>query len=111
MHLIHPPTPPTRKPQHLTVLLALPSSAVHPSADERGRLSKLIFFPYPISIWLIITGLVCLAGTVAMAFSAASEFSPPSWTFPFVLVLWPFMVLVGAFLDVYGQVGVFLGAF
>lgn len=79
--------------------------------DSAADFSRLIFFPYPISIWLIISGLVCLAGTVAMTFSAASEFGPPVWSFPFVLILWPFMLLAGAFMDVYGQIGVFLGAF
>lgn len=94
--------------QYFSLSLALLFTQAPSSAAD---FSKLIFFPYPISIWLIVSGLVCLAGTVAMTFSAASEFSPPGWTFPFVLILWPFMVLAGAFMDVYGQIGVFLGAF
>jgi len=94
--------------QYFSLSLALLFTHAPSSAAD---FSKLIFFPYPISIWLIVSGLVCLAGTVAMAFSAASEFSPPGWTSPFVLLLWPFMVLAGAFMEVYGQIGVFLGAF
>lgn len=92
--------------QYFSLALALLFNEAPHSAAE---FSTLIFFPYHISIWLIVSGLICLVGTVAMAHRAASEYAPPSWAFPFLVVLYPFMLLVQAFVDVYAQAGIFLG--
>lgn len=94
--------------QYLSLALALLFTQ---TPDSVAEFSALIFFPYTISIWLIVSGLVCLAATVAMIHSASSEFAPPGWTFPLLVVVYPFLVLGQAFIDVYAQVGVFLGSF
>jgi hypothetical protein len=75
-----------------------------------AQFSRLIFFPYHISIWLIVSGLLCLLGRVAMIHKVASEYSPPGWAFPILLAMYPFSVLGDAIVDVYAQAGVFLGA-
>lgn len=93
--------------QYFCLALALLfSEAPHSTAE----FSRLIFFPYHISIWLIVSGLVCLVGKVAMIHKAASEYAPPGWAFPILLVVYPLMVLGDAIVDVYAQAGVFLGA-
>lgn len=93
--------------QYFCLALALLfSETPHSTAD----FSKLIFFPYHISIWLIVSGLLCLLGRVAMIHKAASEYAPPGWAFPILLVVYPLMVLGDAIVDVYAQAGVFLGA-
>ena len=94
--------------QYLSLALALLFTQTPDSAAE---FSALIFFPYTISLWLIVSGLVCLVATVAMIHSAASEFAPPGWTFPLLVLVYPFLVLGQAFIDVYAQVGVLLGSF
>ncbi|KAM0715299.1 hypothetical protein Q7P37_008797 [Cladosporium fusiforme] len=94
--------------QYFSLALALLFSEAPQSTAE---FSKLIFFPYHISIWLIVSGLVCLVGTVAMAHKAPSEYAPSGWAFPMLLVLYPLMVLGQAVVDVYAQAGIFLGAF
>jgi hypothetical protein len=93
--------------QYFSLALALLFSETPQSTAE---FSRLIFFPYQISIWLIASGLICLVGTVAMIHKAASEYSPPGWTFPLLVVAYPLMVLSQATVDVYAQAGVFLGA-
>jgi hypothetical protein len=93
--------------QYFSLALALLFSETPQSTAE---FSRLIFFPYQISIWLIASGLICLVGTVAMIHKAASEYSPPGWTFPLLVVAYPLMVLGQATVDVYAQAGVFLGA-
>lgn len=93
--------------QYLSLALALLFSETPQSTAE---FSKLIFFPYQISIWLMVSGLICLFGTVAMIHKAASEYAPPGWAFPLLLVAYPLMVLGQAIVDVYAQAGVFLGA-
>jgi len=93
--------------QYFSLSLALLFSETPQSTVE---FSKLIFFPYPISIWLIVSGLICLVGTVAMTHKTASEYAPPGWAFPLLLVAYPLMVLGQAVVDVYAQAGVFLGA-
>ncbi|KAK6428918.1 hypothetical protein LTR95_014934, partial [Oleoguttula sp. CCFEE 5521] len=90
--------------------LALAMLIMNPP-DSAAEFSSQIFFPYHISIWLIASGLLCLFGTIAMVHHAASEFAPKGWTFPGVLLVWPVMLLVGAGVDVYAQVGVMLGSF
>lgn len=93
--------------QYFCLALALLfSEAPHSTAE----FSRLIFFPYHISIWLIVSGLVCLVGKVAMVHKAASEYAPPGWAFPILLVVYPLMVLGDAIVDVYAQAGVFLGS-
>ena len=93
--------------QYFCLALALLfSEAPHSTAE----FSRLIFFPYHISIWLIVSGLLCLVGKVAMIHKAASEYAPPGWAFPILLVVYPLMVLGDAIVDVYAQAGVFLGA-
>jgi hypothetical protein len=94
--------------QYLSLSLALLFTKAPSSAAE---FSTLIFFPYTISLWLIVSGLVCLAATVAMIHSASSEFAPPGWTFPVLVLVYPFLALGQAFVDVYAQVGVFMGSF
>lgn len=94
--------------QYFSLALALLFSNAPQSTAE---FSRLIFFPYHISIWLIVSGLICLVGTVAMVHKAASEYAPPGWAFPILLMVYPLMVLGQAIVDVYAQVGVFLGAF
>jgi hypothetical protein len=93
--------------QYFSLALAFLFSSTPQSAAD---FSKLIFFPYHISIWLIISGLLCLVGRVAMIHKAASEYAPPGWAFPILLVIYPLSVLVDAVVDVYAQAGVFLGA-
>jgi hypothetical protein len=93
--------------QYFCLALALLFSEAPHSAAE---FSRLIFFPYHISIWLIVSGLLCLLGRVAMIHKAASEYAPPGWAFPILLVVYPLMVLGDAVVDVYAQAGVFLGA-
>lgn len=93
--------------QYFSLALALLFSEAPQSTAD---FSRLIFFPYQISIWLIVSGLICLVGTVAMIHKAASEYAPPGWTFPLLLVAYPLMVLGQAIVDVYAQAGVFLGA-
>ena len=78
-----------------TIITNAPSS----SADFATR----IYFPYPISIWLIVGGLVCLMATVAFVYNARSEFAPSPWSFPLVLVLYPLALVFWACLDLYGQ--------
>jgi hypothetical protein len=93
--------------QYFCLALALLfSEAPHSTAD----FSRLIFFPYHISIWLMVSGVLCLLGRVAMIHKAASEYAPPGWAFPLLLVVYPLMVLGDAIVDVYAQAGVFLGA-
>ena len=93
--------------QYFSLALALLFSEAPQSTAD---FSRLIFFPYQISIWLIVSGLICLVGTVAMIHKAASEYAPPGWTFLLLLVAYPLMVLGQAIVDVYAQAGVFLGA-
>jgi hypothetical protein len=93
--------------QYFSLALALLFSETPQSTAE---FSRLIFFPYQISIWLIASGLICLVGTMAMIHKAASEYAPPGWAFPLLVVVYPLMVLGQAVVDVYAQAGVFLGA-
>jgi hypothetical protein len=93
--------------QYFSLALALLFSEAPQSTAD---FSRLIFFPYQISIWLVVSGLICLVGTVAMIHKAASEYAPPGWAFPLLLVAYPLMVLGQAVVDVYAQAGVFLGA-
>jgi hypothetical protein len=93
--------------QYFNLALALLFSEAPQSTAD---FSRLIFFPYQISIWLIVSGLICLVGTVAMVHKAASEYAPPGWAFPLLLVAYPLMVLGQAIVDVYAQAAVFLGA-
>lgn len=93
--------------QYFSLALALLFSETPQSIAE---FSRLIFFPYQISIWLIVSGLICLVGTVATIHKAASEYAPPGWAFPLLVVAYPLMVLGQAIVDVYAQAGVFLGA-
>lgn len=93
--------------QYFSLALALLFSEAPRSTAE---FAKLIFFPYHISIWLIVSGLLCLVGRVAMIHMAASEYSPPGWAFPILIVMYPLSVLGDAVVDVYAQAGVFLGA-
>ncbi|OQO02915.1 hypothetical protein B0A48_11198 [Cryoendolithus antarcticus] len=90
--------------------LALAMLIINPP-NSAAEFSSQIFFPYHISIWLIASGLLCLFGTIAMVHHAASEFAPKGWTFPGVVLIWPLMLLLGAGVDVYAQVGVMLGSF
>ena len=46
--------------------------------------------------------LICLLATVVMLYQARSEFVP-LWTAPLTLVLYPFLVVCNAIVDVYGQ--------
>lgn len=94
--------------QYFSLALALLFTETPQSTAD---FSRLIFFPYHISIWLIVSGIVCLVGTVAMAHKAASEYAPPAWAFPILVILYPLTVLGQAIVDVYAQAGVFLGAF
>ena len=93
--------------QYFSLALALLFSETPQSTAE---FSRLIFFPYQISIWLIASGLICLVGTVAMIHKTASEYAPPGWAFPLLVIAYPLMVLGQAVVDVYAQAGVFLGA-
>jgi hypothetical protein len=93
--------------QYFSLALALLFSETPQSPAE---FSRLIFFPYKISIWLLASGLICLVGTVAMIHKTASEYAPPGWAFPLLVIAYPFMVLGQAIIDVYAQAGVFLGA-
>jgi hypothetical protein len=93
--------------QYFSLALALLFSE---TPHSTAQFSRLIFFPYHISIWLIVAGLLCLLGRVAMIHKAASEYSPPGWAFPMLLAMYPFSVLGDAIVDVYAQAGVFLGA-
>jgi hypothetical protein len=93
--------------QYFSLALALLFSEAPKSTAD---FSWLIFFPYHISIWLIVSGLLCLLGRVAMIHTAASEYSPPGWAFPILLAMYPLSVLGDAIVDVYAQAGVFLGA-
>jgi hypothetical protein len=93
--------------QYFSLALALLFSETPQSTAD---FSRLIFFPYQISIWLVASGLICLVGTVAMIHKAASEYAPPGWAFPVLLVAYPLMILGQAVVDVYAQAGVFLGA-
>ena len=93
--------------QYFSLALALLFSEAPKSTAD---FSRLIFFPYHISIWLIVSGLVCLVGRVAMIHKAASEYAPPGWALALLLVFYPFSILGDAIIDVYAQAGVFLGA-
>lgn len=93
--------------QYFSLALAL---LFNEAPRTTAEFSTLIFFPYTISIWLIVSGLICLVGMVAMAHRAASEYAPPGWAFPILLVVYPLMVLGQAVVDVYAQAAVFLGA-
>lgn len=93
--------------QYFSLALALLFNEAPRSTAE---FAALIFFPYHISMWLIVSGLICLLGTVAMAHKAASEYAPPGWAFPILVLLYPLTVLGQAVVDVYAQAGVFLGA-
>ncbi|KAI7112601.1 hypothetical protein KC352_g35336, partial [Hortaea werneckii] len=64
--------------------------------------ARTIYFPYPISIWLIVGGLICLIGTVGMLYKSRSEFAP-LWTLPFAFVLYPLLLVCNALVDLYGQ--------
>ncbi|KAK4540002.1 hypothetical protein LTR36_009900 [Oleoguttula mirabilis] len=64
--------------------------------------ARTIYFPYPISIWLMVAGLVCLVATVAMLYKAKSEFVP-LWTAPVTLVVYPLLLVCNAVVDLYGQ--------
>ncbi|KAI7352577.1 hypothetical protein KC354_g11933 [Hortaea werneckii] len=64
--------------------------------------ARTIYFPYPISIWLIVGGLICLIGTVSMLYKSRSEFVP-LWTLPFAFVLYPLLLVCNALVDLYGQ--------
>ena len=46
--------------------------------------------------------LVCLLATVYMLYKARSEFVP-LWTAPLTLVLYPFLLVCNAVVDLYGQ--------
>lgn len=94
--------------QYFCLALAMVITQAPKSVSE---FSTLIFFPYHISIWLIVAGLLCLVGTVAMVHHSASEYAPPGWMFPLLVLLYPFMLLGQAGIDVYAQVGVMLGSF
>ncbi|KAK5135921.1 hypothetical protein LTR08_004379 [Meristemomyces frigidus] len=65
--------------------------------------ARTIYFPYPVSEWLMIGGLICLLATVAMLYKARSEFVP-LWTAPLALVLYPLLLVCSAIVDLYGQV-------
>ncbi|WPG99056.1 Hypothetical protein R9X50_00186100 [Acrodontium crateriforme] len=85
--------------QYFCMALALLITRTPTSIED---FSRTIFFPYPISIWLIIGGLVCLVATVFMMYKARSEFVP-LWTAPIVVVVYPIMLFFQALVDVYGQ--------
>lgn len=93
--------------QYFSLALALLFSEAPKSTAD---FSRLIFFPCHISIWLIVSGVVCLLGRVAIIHNAASEYAPPGWAFPLLFVVYPLTILGDAVVDVYAQAGVFLGA-
>ncbi|TKA22640.1 hypothetical protein B0A50_07649 [Salinomyces thailandicus] len=54
--------------------------------------ARTIYYPYPISEWLLVGGCICILATVGMLYKARSEFVP-LWTFPITLVLYPLLVV------------------
>ncbi|KAK4964438.1 hypothetical protein LTR66_012285 [Elasticomyces elasticus] len=65
-------------------------------------LAYLIYLPYDISIWLIVAGLFCLDATVTIVGRARSEFVS-LWTVPIALLLYPFLLVFKAVVDLLGQ--------
>ncbi|KAF2766804.1 hypothetical protein EJ03DRAFT_317112 [Teratosphaeria nubilosa] len=70
--------------------------------NSASDLAQKIYFHHPVSEWLIISGLICLGGTVAMVCKARSEFVPLH-TIPAVVTLYPLLLLLQASVDVFAQ--------
>ncbi|KAH9843285.1 glycosyltransferase family 2 protein, partial [Teratosphaeria destructans] len=78
------------------------STLITNTPNSASDLAQRIYFHHPVSEWLIISGLICLGGTIAMLCRARSEFVP--WhTIPAVVTLYPLILLLQASVDVFGQ--------
>ncbi|KAK3113692.1 hypothetical protein LTR53_008781 [Teratosphaeriaceae sp. CCFEE 6253] len=85
--------------QYFCMSLALLCIATPHSAAD---LARTLYFPFPVSIWFVAIGVLCLVATVAMAYMARSEFVS-FWTAPLMVLTYPLLVFFHAGVDVYGQ--------
>ncbi|GAB7362962.1 hypothetical protein MBLNU230_g3257t2 [Neophaeotheca triangularis] len=72
--------------------------------SSAADLAYLIYFPYTISIWFIVGGLVCILSTLLIAYKNRSEFVS-WWSFPLSALLYTPVIVFWSVIDFYAQVG------
>ncbi|KAL1598666.1 hypothetical protein SLS60_007806 [Paraconiothyrium brasiliense] len=65
-------------------------------------LARMVFFPYPLSVWFFIISLVCLFGTLVITWRVRSEFVSV-WMMIVFSAFYPFYLVVMGMIGIYGH--------
>ncbi|ORY09759.1 N-acetylglucosaminyltransferas-like protein [Clohesyomyces aquaticus] len=65
-------------------------------------LARLVFFPYPLSVWFFIIGIACLIGTLVVTWRVRSEFVSV-WMMLVFSAFYPFYLVVMGMIGLYGH--------